>query len=125
MGAVAAQVPAELVLGLLRGAIAAGRARAPRLTEGALTFAVERASGLTDYFTLFITAGDVELSPGAAPLEWGGRLVTVFAHEDALAELTEGGSLRGADVHGDADLLADIAPCLDRGFDLISVRVRK
>lgn len=124
MGA-SAPIPAELVLGLLRGAIAAGRARAPKLTEGALTFAVERTSGLTDYFTLFITPGEVELSDGAAPLEWEGRLVTVFAHEDALSQLTDGGDLAGAAVHGDAQLLADIAPCLDRGVDWLGVRLLK
>ncbi len=124
MGASAA-IPAELVLDLLRSAIAAGRARAPKLTEGALTFAVERTSGLTDYFTLTITPGEVELVSGAVPLEWEGRWATVFAHEDAIAELTEGGTLSSAAVHGDQQLLADIAPCLDRGVDWLGVRLLK
>lgn len=120
-----AQVPVELALGLLRSAVAAGRAHVPRLRESAVTFAVERASGLTDYFTLFVTEGEVQLVPGAAPIEWTGRLVTVFAHEDAVSRLMDGEPLAGADVYGDAQVLTELAPCLERGHDLYSVRLFK
>ena len=120
-----AQVPVELALGLLRSAVAAGRAHAPKLRESAVTFAVERATGLTDYFTLFITEGEVELTPGAAPIEWAGRLVTVFAHEDAVSRMMDGEPLTGADVYGDAQVLSELAPCLERGHDLYTVRLFK
>jgi len=122
VGPALADVPAEMVLDFVRGAIASGRARSPKLSRGALTFAVERASGLADYFTLFITEDDVRLKPGAAPLSWKDPLVTVFAREDALSALMHGGQLTGADVMGDTQLLAAIALCLNGGFNPISVR---
>ena len=120
-----AQVPVELALGLLRSAVAAGRAHVPKLRESAVTFAVERTTGLTDYFTLFITEGEVELTQGAAPIEWTGPLVTVFAHEDAVSRLMDGEALTGADVYGDAQVLSELAPCLARGHDLFTVRLFK
>ncbi len=125
MGAALADVPAELALDFVRGAIAAGRERSPKLKRGALTFAVERATGLTDYFTLFVTEDDVALKPGAAPLSWEDALVTVFMREDALSALMHGGPLEGADVMGDTQLLGQIAIALSGGFDHITVRIKR
>jgi len=125
VGAVLADVPAELALDFVRGAIVAGRARSPKLESGALTFAVERATGLTDYFTLFITPDEVTLKPSAAPYTWAGPLVTVFLREDALSSLLHGGGLEGADVMGDTQLLGNVALALSGGYDPLTIRLPK
>lgn len=117
--------PPELVLGHLCQAIEAGRARVPALREAAATFAVLRASGLTSYFTITLTPTQVALAEGAAPIQWKGRLVTIFLDESELASVVRGGGLQGAQVHGDAALLAELAECLREPLSPVSVRVSR
>lgn len=107
----------ELCLEFIRRTIASNRGRSPELKSGALTFAVEAASGLTDYFTVFITEDDVVLKPGAAPLSWVGPLVTVFVREDLLSGIMHGGPLTGTDVMGDTQLLSLIALTFGHGIE--------
>ena len=125
MGAVSSAVPPELILRFLRDQIAGHRDRAPKLREGALTFAVVRRDGLTDYWTIFIRRDDVALENGAAPIQYKGPLAVVYADEGALSDLTRGGDLTGIDADGDAALLKAVAPCFGEPIDLLSLRAKK
>ncbi|MCC7382401.1 MAG: hypothetical protein IT384_11255 [Deltaproteobacteria bacterium] len=119
-------LPIELVLRFVRDQVAANRARAPSLSEGALTFAVRReATGLTDHFTLFIRPDDVTLEAGAAPLDQPGPIAALYGTERALSQLTRGEAAEGIGVEGDEALIAAVALCFGGTIDPLRVRSKR
>jgi len=125
VGALSESLPPELVVGFLREQIAKHRDRSPKLTDGAVTFAVTAKNGLTDYFTLFIIASDVALEQGVAPIDYEGPVVTLFGSAAAIAGITRATTADGIDVLGDRTLLKAVARCLGKGASMFAVRAKK
>ncbi len=126
VGAVSpSEVPPELVLRFLRDQIAAHRDRSPKLREGALTFAIVRGDGLTDFWTIWIKPGDVALENGVAPIQYKGPTAVLYCDDASLEAITREGVIDGVEAEGDAAFLRAIAVCFGDPVDPIRLRTGK
>ncbi len=125
VGAPSNELPPEQILRFLRDQISAHRERSPKLYEGAVTFAISRKDGLTDFWTLYVAPNDVRLESGVAPTQYRGPQAVIYSDDAALSKLTREGGTEGVVAEGDGALLRAIAPCFGPQFDPMSVRTVK
>lgn len=110
-------IPAAVVMEFLRSRIEQNRGAVRADLDAALTFGVVRADdGLTDWWSIYVAGPRVTVENDAVPIEYGGRLVTLYADEAALSDITRGGRARGVEVEGDADLLSEVSKCFGDGL---------
>ena len=117
------RVPVAVTLGFVREQIEKNRLRLPADLQGALTFGVVGDDGLTRWWSLYVTPKSVTVEKGAVPLEWEGKLVTLYTNEDQLSAITRGDLVKGVDVEGDTELLKILARCFDGGANVHQIRV--
>jgi len=117
-------IPPAVALGVLRDEIARNRGTAPATMRGALSFGVAQPDGLTAWWSLYIERDGVRLVEGAVPIQYRGRLATLFTSVDALSGILRGAP-GGLEVEGDTALLEEVSGCLDGPLSLYGVRSKQ
>ena len=119
------RVPIEVALGFLREQIEQHRGAAPSGLRGALTFGVNGSDGLTSWWSIYITREDVRLEKGAVPIEWDGKLVTLYTNEKEIDAITHGRIAKHVEVEGDTDLLETLSSCFEGPMSVYGVREKQ
>lgn len=93
------------------------------IERAAISFGIRQAlDGLTNWQTIYITAEDVRLEAGAAPITYDAPLALIHTSESSLSAITSGESNQDIVAEGDTELLSRIAKCFDQPKNWLDLR---